>query len=319
MSRRELRGPLPMRRVAVVAPARRWRGVLAEVADEGVVELDLGTGPANAGRYGVAAANAPGVEPRLSRLPLDRQRLEASDRADLAAGEAELDRVSAGAVTRQDVTGLVGWAPAATVARLDQRLSALGGALVELPIPRGVDPPTSMAPTSHAGSFRPLVETYGIVPYHDIDPTRFAAVTYVAMFGMMFGDVGDGLVLLGAGWLLRRTRRPRLARYRRAGTLIMWLGLSATLFGFLFGEAFGPTGLVPVAWIAPLDHPTELLAAAVLVGGCLLAMSFAIGTVNRWREGGPRSRSGRHPAWLVAWCSRPSHWSLPAGGSRCPA
>jgi V/A-type H+-transporting ATPase subunit I len=62
--------------------------------------------------------------------------------------------------------------------------------------------------------------------------------------------------------------------------------VTAAVFGLLYGEAFGPTGLVPTIWLKPVDEPISLLAAAIAVGAVLLAVSYAIGIVNRWREGG---------------------------------
>lgn len=54
----------------------------------------------------------------------------------------------------------------------------------------------------------------------------------------------------------------------------------------MYGECFGPSGLVPVLWLAPLEHPVPLLLAALGVGAVLLGGAYALGTVNRWREGG---------------------------------
>ena len=62
--------------------------------------------------------------------------------------------------------------------------------------------------------------------------------------------------------------------------------LAATVFGLLYGEFFGPTGLVPVIWLDPLSQPVTLLLVAVGIGAVLLAGAYALGTVNRWREGG---------------------------------
>ena len=73
-------------------------------------------------------------------------------------------------------------------------------------------------------------------------------------------------------------------------------GAGGRLFGLLYGEFFGPTGLVPALWLAPLDQPIRLLLAAVGVGAVLLAGAYALGTVNRVREGGWRPRCTRPPA-----------------------
>jgi V/A-type H+-transporting ATPase subunit I len=66
-------------------------------------------------------------------------------------------------------------------------------------------------------------------------------------------------------------------------------GVASIVFGLLYGEFFGPTGVLPVIWLAPLDNPVPLLLAAVAAGGVLLGASYALGSVNRFREGGWRN------------------------------
>jgi V/A-type H+-transporting ATPase subunit I len=211
-------------------------------------------------------------------------------------GTVELDRattprapvreVAEAAVVQAEVAALAGWAPADAVPRMAGRLGPAGGALVPMSRPRGVDAPTLLRSAGVRHSLTPLVETYGTVPYADVDPTLLVAVTYVLMFGMMFGDVGHGALLLLAALALWAGRPPWLARWRRAAPLVAGAGVTSVLFGLLYGECFGPTGLVPVLWLSPLDHPVPLLLAALVVGGVLLAGAYALGTVNRWREGG---------------------------------
>ncbi|MBK9181009.1 MAG: ATPase [Acidimicrobiales bacterium] len=284
--------PVRMSRVAIVAPTRRWRATLAAVADAGMVEPDARPGtPAGPAAERLAEARradpgAPAAAARLARGTPDLDRLVDDGHLDLLAGEAELERVSAAAVRRGEVTAAVGWAPTAHVAAIEARLRPLGGALVELPRPRLADPPTVLRP-SRAAAFRPLVDTYATVPYRDVDPTPFAAAAYVVMFGMMFGDVGDGLLLVAAALALRAGALPALARLRPVWPMVLALGLSSCAFGLLFGELFGPTGVLPVLWISPLDEPLTLLVAGIGVGAVLLGVSYVLGTVNRWREGGP--------------------------------
>ena len=106
------------------------------------------------------------------------------------------------------------------------------------------------------------------------------------MFGMMFGDAGQGLLLVGAAAALR-AGWPRWARrFRPAWPFVGGAGLAATVFGLLYGEFFGPTGVVPTLWLDPLGQPITLLLAAIGIGAVLLAGAYALGTINRWREGG---------------------------------
>jgi V/A-type H+-transporting ATPase subunit I len=241
--------PIRMERVAVVATADDLRRVLTAVGEAGVVEPDV--------------------------LP------------DVAVGDADLERVAGSAIARGDVAAIAGWCPAAAIDALAAHVDPLGGAVVRLPFPRGAEAPTLMGGKGSSGAFQPLVDIYTTVPYADVNPALFAGLAYAVMFGMMFGDVGHGAVLIAGGIVLARTRKGWLAQYRRAAPFVVAAGIASALFGLAYGEAFGPTGLVPTLWLAPLAQPVTLLAAGIAVGAALLAIAYGIGTVNRWREAGP--------------------------------
>ncbi|HEY6749355.1 MAG TPA: V-type ATPase 116kDa subunit family protein [Mycobacteriales bacterium] len=281
--------PAPMARVAVVAPVADLRDVLVRVAGSGAVEVDRTVAadlpPGDAERHLQRLADGRGARPRLAMTRPDLDALERAGRADLLAGESELEQREAGAVRRGAVAALAGWAPRVSVPALAAQLAEVGGAVVPLPAPRGAEPPTLVRHAGAARSFEPLVQTYATVPYRDVDPTLAAGIAYVVMFGMMFGDAGHGLLLLLAALLLRAGRPRALARLRERWLLVAGAGLTSVLFGLAYGEAFGPTGL-PVLWLDPLEEPTALLLAAVGLGAVLLAGAYGVGTVNRVREGG---------------------------------
>jgi V/A-type H+-transporting ATPase subunit I len=283
-----------MSRVAVVAPRTRLRETLIAIADSGVVEL-VGPVPPPQGEAiealrrvervsGRAGAQAP--QACLAPAPPNLAELEQRGERGPIAGEVELARRADAAVPHGSFAGYVGWVPESELEGLAARLAAAGAALVELPKPVWADPPTLLRTVRPARPFRPLVETYGASRYEDIDPTPFAAFSFVLMFGIMFGDVGQGIVLMALGLLLRRSH-GRLAALQSVWPLVVACGASGAFFGLLYGEFFGPTGVVPTLWLDPLEEPLRLLVAAIAVGGVLLACSYAIGTVNRWRERGP--------------------------------
>ncbi|HKI90834.1 MAG TPA: V-type ATPase 116kDa subunit family protein, partial [Gaiellaceae bacterium] len=288
----ELALPLRMSRIAVVAPAARLRATLAAIAEAGTVEL-VGSLPAAEGeetealrRLEQAAPPRGRATPRLSAAAPDLGRLEERRERDLLAGEVELRRRAGLARTHGSFAALVAWTPSETLPLLQEQLEQVGAEAVELPRPPWADPPTLYRPTRVQRPFRPLVTTYGVTPYADVDPTPFAAVSFLLMFGMMFGDVGHGLVLAALGLVLRRTRRAFLAPFRHVWPLPVAAGLVAAVFGLLYGEAFGPTGLVPRLWIDPIDRPVPLLVVALAVGAALLLVGHVYGIVNRWREAG---------------------------------
>ena len=279
-----------MRRIALVASRDRVRDALVEVARQGCVEF--------AGAASASAGEALEALRRLSRDPSrvphpvlaarspDLPALERAGRADLLAGEVELDRRLLLALEHGSFLAWVGWAPLDRVPGLNDGLAAVGAAAVELPTPAWVEPPTLFRPAALARPFLPLVSTYATARYRDIDPTAFTATSFVLMFGMMFGDVGHGLLLAALGLALRASRRPPLAHLRGFWPIPFAAGLSGAFFGLLYGECFGPTGLVPRLWLDPLDRPVPLLLVAVGVGAVLLSVGYLLGILNRWRAGG---------------------------------
>lgn len=277
--------PERMARTAIVAPTNRMRRVLVEVADAGIFEPDPPDAPQSAPSAG-QEVDAEAIEPRLSIEPPDPDRFDGPERAAALAGEASLERQLAVARRTASFSILSGWIPAPAVDAVRERIEPFGGAIAEIPVRRGIIAPTAHVETSTGHSLRPLVTTYATVPYHDIDPTLFAAGAYMVMFGMMFGDVAHGLLLVLLGLLARQFAVDRLAAARPAAPFLIGAGSAAAGFGLLYGEAFGPTGLVPTLWIRPLDEPETLLVAGLVVGACLLAATFVLGTVNRWREAG---------------------------------
>ncbi|MCH0567529.1 MULTISPECIES: V-type ATPase 116kDa subunit family protein [unclassified Streptomyces] len=284
--------PARMRRVAVVAPRGSLRDVLVRVADAGCVELDGAGGTEREGQ-GPAARRLRSLGtgpagPLLSPAAPDLDALRADGRADLLAGEAELEAYRDAAVERGPLTALAGWCPTAELRRLRAVLAGTEGAVVTLRAPRGIDPPTRLEDRGPVRrSLVPLVRTYGTVPYTDLDPTVPAGLAYVVMFGLMFGDAGHGVLLLLGALLLRSGRLTRWPGLRPAWPFLAGAGVASTLAGVAYGEFFGPTGVLPVLWLSPLDEPLRLLGGAVAFGAVLLALSYTAGIANRWREGGP--------------------------------
>jgi V/A-type H+/Na+-transporting ATPase subunit I len=292
---REALEPVGMERVALLAPSGTLREVLAATADAGTVQLDdpgpdleAGAARGSAGARLLRLHPGADLSPALSLSTPDLDECERIGRVDLIAGEAELDRRAQQALTRGSVAGLVGWMPSERLPDLAQRLEPNGGAVVPLPRPPGSQPPTLLAQNGAAREFAPLVETYATIPYADVNPSLVAGLAYVVMFGMMFADVGHGALLVLAAVAVRLAWWGRLERLRPVWLFLLGAGVASMIFGALYGEFFGPTGVIPVLWLDPLESPVQLLVAGIAVGAVLLAGAYALGTVNRFREGGWR-------------------------------
>ena len=284
--------PTRMSRVAVVTLEPRVRTTLVALARQGCVEL-VGNLPPSEGEEAEAlrrllrrGSSSPST-PMLLEVEPDVAALEQAGARHLLAGEVELDRRARLAVGHGSFSAWLGWAPTERLDELNAALAPIGAAVVELPRPAWVDPPTHFRHVPAEKPFRPLVQTYGTARYEDVDPTAFTAVSFIVMFGMMFGDVGHGLVLALIGLFLRSRHHGRLAAYQSVWVIPFAAGLAGALFGVLYGETFGPTGLVEPLWLDPLENPIPLLLAAIALGAVLLLVSYMLGIVNRWRASGP--------------------------------
>ncbi|NLF17138.1 MAG: hypothetical protein GX595_07760 [Lentisphaerae bacterium] len=146
--------------------------------------------------------------------------------------------------------------------------------------------PVQFAPSRWLRPFQGLITTFGAPRYNEIDPSLFVAISFVVMFGIMFGDVGQGIVIALLGLWLRQTHRPSLAPFRDGGTLLQLCGLSATAFGFCYGSVFGyedPRVFKPL-WISPLHDVTRLLGTAIVLGILCISLAIVINIINRLRN-----------------------------------
>jgi len=151
------------------------------------------------------------------------------------------------------------------------------------PPPRGARAPLLLVNPWWARPFEVFSRALGMPARNEVDPSVLLAFTVPLLFGYMFGDVGQGLVLIVAGLYLRK--RWPLAMLIVAG------GAAAIVFGLLFGSVFGLHALTPL-WIAPLDDPLTILLVPLAGGALLLIVGFILNGVEAyWR--------GALPDWLA--------------------
>ena len=129
-------------------------------------------------------------------------------------------------------------------------------------------------------AFEGLVRIYGNPAYGGFDPTVLFAGFYLLLFGMMFGDVGHGGILLLIGLLLRFSPRLR-ERFNETGTVLIGIGISSIGFGTLYGSVFGYEGIIPALWFRPMDAINRLLIYAVALGGAVIVTGIIVNIVSK--------------------------------------
>lgn len=134
-------------------------------------------------------------------------------------------------------------------------------------------PPTKL---KNAGLFKPFemyVKMYGLPDYGEMDPTWFLAITYSFIFGAMFGDVGQGLMLFIGGALLYKFKKIDLAG------IISCAGVFSTFFGFMFGSIFGFEDVLPAIWLRPMEKMMTLPLVGRLNAVFVIAIGFGMGLI----------------------------------------
>lgn len=196
---------------------------------------------------------------------------------------------------RTEQTILVrGWAPAKAVPEARAALHEATGGRFALTTQDPRELPDEEVPVllGHSWILRPfemIVSGYGLPRYTELEPTLFVAVSYVLMFGMMFGDAGHGavLVLLGLGMILG----VKAQKIKDIGVLVALAGLSSVVFGLLYGECFGFNEAhgwpLPALWREPLagDGAMALMATSIGIGIAMISLGLVLNMINKFRHG----------------------------------
>ncbi|HBY95383.1 MAG: hypothetical protein M5U01_42685 [Ardenticatenaceae bacterium] len=226
----------------------------------------------------------------LTELEAERERLAQTWGPSLLAlwQQARTDAALADAIRRFGRHGqiylVVGWVPAHALNQVIQTVQDVteGRATIETLEPDRVRPrrvPTLLRNPRFLRPFERIVATFGLPAYNEVDPTPLLALTFVLMYGMMFGDVGHGLLLALIGLWLSRSR----GSLARMGPVLTASGLSAATFGLLYGSLFGLETVLPHLWLRPREDMLDLLLTSVVAGIVLLNVGFLLHLVTAWR------------------------------------
>jgi len=134
-------------------------------------------------------------------------------------------------------------------------------------------PPTKLKNPKLFKPFEMYIRMYGLPAYNEIDPTIFVAITYSFIFGAMFGDAGQGLLLFIGGLLLYKLKHIDLAG------IISCAGIFSTFFGFMFGSVFGFEDIIEPVWLRPMDAMMNVPFIGKLNTVFIIAIGFGMGII----------------------------------------
>jgi len=156
--------------------------------------------------------------------------------------------------------------------------------------PAGVGAPLILRNPWWARPFELFTRLLGIPSRHGADPSTLLAFIAPLLFGYMFGDVGQGLLLAALG--------AALGRRWSALRLLVPAGIAAAAFGVVFGHVFGMEEVVPALWVRPLEDPLPVLFVPIGAGAGLLVLGLLIGAFEaRWA--GTTRQWLQRDAWVL--------------------
>lgn len=197
---------------------------------------------------------------------------------------------------------LSGWVPEENCDKLRGELDACCCAYGIYDALPGEEPPVHLANNSFASNFEWVVGMYSYPKYGSFDPTFIMSIFYFLMFGLMFADVGYGLLLTLGGFLGPKVLglKPNM---KRSFNMFGYCGISSVVMGAVFGGWFGdlPYAImenylgmtnakeaVPFfngIWFNPVDDPMTFLIVSLAVGAVHLIAGMAVKFVLLCMEG----------------------------------
>ncbi len=177
---------------------------------------------------------------------------------------------------------IIGWIPKELSEAFVKECEAFDGFSCFLTAPKEMKenpPPVKFKKGILSDIYQPFLEMYGLPASGELDPRLFMAITYTIIFGIMFGDVGQGLSIALIGFLLWKKKGVWLGR------IVALCGVSAVCFGFVYGSVFGSEKLLPWGFKVLEDGNTmKILLVAVGIGVALIIICMVMNIITGIRQ-----------------------------------
>lgn len=194
---------------------------------------------------------------------------------------------------------LQGWIPEDRIKLLDKYLSNLvksGRKIIYYysnPAP-DEKPPTVLRTPRLFKAYLSLVRQYGVPDPYEMDPTLISGLFWTIMFGFMFPDLGQGLVIMLLGILFVKSKAKELMGIpiKSVGKLMIGAGIVAAITGALIGDVFLSEeiihpllpGLAP-GWLEKASNVIWLIKIAIFFGIIEISVGLLLATYNHLKKG----------------------------------
>ena len=231
------------------------------------------------------------------------EKLQKLIESDLEPRMHTLESLQEAPVLRTEMLSVVqGWIPTEKLPEFKETIGGLEKEIGEQLIVQYEDPsheehvPT-MRPTIRPKFFDPAVKLTtlrGWPTAHELNPSMVTLLIFSLQFGMMFGDVGQGLIFLILGLILSRKFKRGLAS--KLGVAFVPMGIMAIFFGFLYGEVFLVEGIIQPLLFSPLHSIMRLFQMVLGIAVLEMSVGLVLGAINEYKEGNIAGIIGEHGA-----------------------
>lgn len=178
---------------------------------------------------------------------------------------------------------IFGWVPESEIANFEGQFSVLPDVdciVEETEDAENIQPPTSLVNNPVSRPFENYIEMYGLPSYNEIDPTPFMSLSYSLIFGIMFGDVGHGFLVLLVALFMKYKKKMFL------GDIMIRCSIFSIIFGALYNSIFGYDGLLPFT-VLPVHETSNVmtdLLVTVALGVFIIFFCMGLNIVNGIRQ-----------------------------------
>ncbi len=226
-----------------------------------------------------------GASRRRIKLLYDRLTME----IDMAEADEKLTNTAA-------AFALTGWVPEPDAAALESLLGEFCCAY-DLSDPEPDDKvPVKLKSNPLTEPLNMVTEMYSLPDYRGIDPNPLIAPFFCVFFGMMFNDLGYGLVFIIASLIIRSKVRLRGTMKYMMGLMLM-CGVTTSIMGLITGSFFGDSITVIASMFGkevslpsmldPLSDPMKVLIISVAFGAVHIIFGMAVKAYMLIRDGHP--------------------------------
>jgi V/A-type H+-transporting ATPase subunit I len=192
----------------------------------------------------------------------------------------KLDKARSGISRTGSFSVIQGWIPKDNMKDFRSTVKKTVGEkfVLEIKNPTAKDkPPIVIRSHGVIKYFDPIIRIRGMPDYNEINPAPIITILFLAMFGMMFGDIGEGVLFIIMGYVLTKKKSEML---QKIGGLLALCGVSASIFGLMYGSVFLAEVIRPILF-RPLTDVMLIIKIAFYFGIAQITLGMVLNIANK--------------------------------------